>query len=158
MSCRTSTAPPLAVAGVAWARKIRGASVAPRRHLDGSALLTPQGRTELADDARLAYGFDVMTPDQIAFQIQHPARGVVHEPKTSLAVDDQHTLDHARQDRGHSRALGLQLGHAPRHLRHFHGRAPRRHARTPPGDRDANPRAQEACRDRGQHRDDQGHH
>ena len=64
---------------------------------------------ELADDAGLAHGLDVVAAEQVAFEIQHPPRGVVHQPQPPVAVDDEHAFDHARQDGRHARAIGLEL-------------------------------------------------
>ena len=68
------------------------------RHLYRRTVFAFQRGAKLADNAGLAHRLDIVPAQKVALQIQHAPRGVVREPQSSLAVDNEHTFDHARQD------------------------------------------------------------
>ncbi len=115
-----------------WAHRVE-------RHLYRRAMFAFERGAKLADDPGLAHRFDIMTAQQIAFEIEHAARRVVCETQPSIAVDHEHPFNHARQNRCHSRAIRFQLVQSPQQLGRFAADPCLEVAHAPPGDGQAEP-------------------
>ncbi len=68
------------------------------RYLNRRAVLAFERGAQLADDAGLAHGLDVVASDQVVFEIQHAPRRVVRKTQPSFAIDHEHPFHHARED------------------------------------------------------------
>ncbi len=99
-------------------RHQRANRVARHGQLEPLGLLSGQRPADVIDDARMTDGFDVQMIDGLLFQLEDPARGVVHQLNAALVVDHQHALDHAGENRLHPRAIAKQAVHAPPELLH----------------------------------------
>src|SRR5262245_1671335 len=57
----------------------------------------------------MSNGLDVRTPDHRLVELEHVPRRAVDHLQLALAVDDDHALDHAGEDRFHAPAIARLL-------------------------------------------------